>query len=73
MTNQKLYIVTLQAGPDTFKELLFAADMDDAKTIAELRFANSKCVNVRRAASHPTQAAPVRTLRVVARTGKVAA
>ena len=57
MTNQKLYIVTMQAGPDTFKELLFAVDMDDAKAIAELRFFNSKCVNVRRAASHPSPAA----------------
>jgi len=53
MTSQKLYIVTMQAGPDTFKELLFAVDMDDAKETAELRFNNSKCVNIRRAACHP--------------------
>jgi len=48
----KLYIVTMQTGPDFFKELIQAADMDDAKFTAEMQF-DAKCVNVRRAASHP--------------------
>jgi hypothetical protein len=49
----KLYIVTMQTGPDTFsKGMVFAIDMDDAKRTAEQDF-GGKCVNVRRAASHP--------------------
>ena len=49
----KLYIVTMQTGPDFFKELVFALDFDGAKETAELRFDDAKCVNIRRAASHP--------------------
>jgi len=52
VTNLKLYIVTLQSGPDLSKELIFGEDADHAKEAAELRF-DGKCVNVRRAASHP--------------------
>ena len=52
MTNLKLYVVTIQDGPDLFKELVFASDMDEARETAELRFA-CKCVNVRRASCHP--------------------
>lgn len=52
MTNQKLYIATMQSGPDLFKELVFGVDMDAARETAELRF-DCKCVNVRRAACHP--------------------
>jgi DNA primase catalytic subunit len=43
----------MKAGADFFKELVFAIDMDDAKETAELRYDEAKCVNVRRAASHP--------------------
>ena len=52
MDNQKLYVVTIQDGPDSFKELVFGLDMDEAREAAELRF-DGKCVNVRRAACHP--------------------
>jgi len=48
----KLYIVTMQTGPDFFKELISAVDMDSARFDAEVRF-DCKCVNVRRAASYP--------------------
>jgi hypothetical protein len=48
----KLYIVTMQTGPDFFKERVFADDFEGAVEAAELRF-DAKCVNVRRAACHP--------------------
>ena len=57
MDNQKLYIVTIQDGPDLFKELVFGADMDAAREAAELRF-DGKCVNIRRAACHPGRQFP---------------
>jgi hypothetical protein len=50
----KLYIVTMQTGPDFFKELVFAADFDGATETTEARFDNAKAVNVRRAACHPS-------------------
>jgi len=52
VTNLKLYIVTMQAGPDTFKELVFGKTMGHAQEAAEMRF-DGKVVNIRRAASHP--------------------
>lgn len=52
VTNLKLYIVTMQSGPDLSKELIFGADMDDATQAAEMRF-DGNVVNIRRAASHP--------------------
>ena len=57
MTNLKLYIVTIQDGPDLFKDLVSALDMDEAKTIAELRH-NGKCVNIRRVACYPGRLFP---------------
>ena len=59
MDNQKLYIVTIQDGPDLFKELVFGADMDVAREVAELRH-NGKCVNIRRAAGHPGRQFPAK-------------
>ena len=48
----KLFIVTMQSGPDFFKELVWADDIASAELAAEMRF-DCKCVNCRRAASHP--------------------
>lgn len=48
----KLYIVTMQSGPDFFKELVFASDFAGATETAEARFDDAKAVNVRRVASH---------------------
>jgi hypothetical protein len=48
----KLYIVIMQSGSSFSKGMVFAVDMDDAKRTAEQDF-GGKCVNVRRAASHP--------------------